>query len=106
MKETHCNICGSTYMYESDRIECEVQDWREAHYTNQVAQEVLVGNSYSVCSGCKYRKDDIEGCEWENEESAHYAEHFCYEFEQDAAAIEELLEIAWEAAEENDGRNF
>lgn len=90
-------------MRESDRIECEIKDYYECLITNQVAQEVLVGNSYNVCSGCKHRADDVAGCEWEYEDTAHYVEHYCYEFEQDKETIDELLRIAYQAAKENEG---
>lgn len=102
MKETECNICGSHYMWESQRIECEYQDYEESKLTNQVAQEVLVGNSYNVCSGCKHSVDDAIGCEWEYEDTAHYAGHYCYEFEQDREVILKLLKLALEAAKENE----
>lgn len=93
MKETECNICGAIYMYETDRLECEVKDYDECEISNQVAQEVLIGNNFSVCDGCKYFPGHLE-CEWKDEEAVMYADEFCYAFEQDEARISACLAAA------------
>lgn len=99
MKEVECSICGAHFKWNSMRVECELKDYTESRITNQVAQETLLNNGFSPCDGCVYLTEDYH-CELgsEDDESARYAEKFCYDFKQNESIIVELLESELEAA--------